>query len=106
MQVIIDDALVKKLAALVKTLLKEGYFIEEEKAIEYVKALVAFVKKIPGEQWYKTKNQRYGEWYCRYKPNRRTTWYFTFHEYNGQVFVLHALNNHGPEYTSIIFGTK
>lgn len=106
MQVVIDDVLVRKLANLVKKLLKDGYFAEEERALEYVAGMIAFIKDIPDQQWYKTKNRKYGAWYCRYKPNRRTTWYFTFHEYKEQVFVLQAFNNHGPGYPAFIRGIK
>lgn len=91
-----------KLEMLVYTLYKKEYFGFMDSAIQYVRNLRAFANGIPEEKKRKCKNPRYGTWYCRYKHNQKTTWYFTFDTDGNTYIIRNVLNNHSRDYPAFI----
>lgn len=105
-RVIVTDTVAQKVEALVDVLFDKGYFAIKENAVKYVTLLKDFINTIPAQLRYPTKNHRYGKWYCRYSPNRNTTWYITFDTNEQTWLIRNIFNNHVPGYITFIRGIK
>lgn len=105
-EVIILPELADKLAALVGILSEKGYFFTEENAITYVDAIIDFIHTIPNQQHYQTQNKKYGRYYCKYKANKKTTWYITFDNEGTTYVIKNLMNNHTEEYPTYIKGAR
>jgi len=107
MEKIILSGFVKlKLKDLFETLIRENYFVIEENAQAYVDELIDFIYKIDTQRQRQTADDRHGEWYCEYKPNKRTTWFITFDKKGENYLVRNLINNHTKEYPEFIRGNK
>jgi hypothetical protein len=96
--IVLTERVIIRLSRLVSILVQNGYFVYWENAEKYVDALEQFTLSIPAQTRRLCKNNSYGKWYCTYKVNRHTTWYFTF-DTNEEYFVVrNVLNNHTREY--------
>jgi hypothetical protein len=80
----------------------EEYFGFLESSEEYVIKIYDFIYTIPTVRKKKTKNNRYGEYYCSYKANTNTTWYIVFDKYDDDYLVRFITNNHSREYAVYI----
>lgn len=85
---------------LVYVLFNNNYFLYLDNADMYLEKLVYFVsnsiatfphKKTPQELLH------FGEKYIFYKPNKRTTWYVFFNQYQEKYLITGILNNHCEE---------
>ena len=103
-EIIIHALVVKRLNNLLDVLLYQGYFVEEENAIAYLKNIRNFIEFIPTQRHRPTINPKYGSWYCEYKPNRRTSWFVTFDKKGHRYIVRNLINNHTKEYPAFIKG--
>ncbi|MEO7309717.1 MAG: hypothetical protein ABIX01_04920 [Chitinophagaceae bacterium] len=103
-EVIILPSLLAKMNDLVDILFNEEYFALKENAVKYVTALIDFAYTIPIRQHYRTIQPKYGQWYCRYQPNKHTTWYITF-DTDGTIYLVkNIINNHTKDYPTFIKG--
>ncbi len=92
----------QKLRDLLDVLIEEDYFSYIENAEDYVDKIVDFINTIPKQKRYLTKRKQYGQWYCRYKANRHTTWFITF-DTNEVIWIIrNIINNHTPDYPAFI----
>ncbi len=105
-KIIISPIVEKKLYKLVDALFENEYFGFLENAITYKDKIVYFINSIPSLKKKKTKNTKYGKWYCSYKPNRNTTYFITF-DYEDNIYLIkNIFNNHGRAYPAFIRGIK
>lgn len=101
-KVVILPALESKLFDLVFILYDKEYFGFVENALEYVDNIVNFMYTIPTLRHRKTKNTKYGTYYCSYKSNRSTTWFISFDFEDDTWLIKNISNNHTKEYLQII----
>ena len=87
-----------KLNKLLKAIHHIKYFGSNESAKAYVDLLIQFIYNIPNERCRKTKIATYGEWYCTYKPNKRTTYFITSDKKGNRFIVRNFFNNHSFDY--------
>lgn len=105
-KIIIYPVVKEKLFHLVDVLFENEYFGFVESAIEYKDRIVHFISTIPSLKKKQTKNNKYGAWYCSYKPNRNTTYFITF-DYEDDIYLIkNIINNHGRDYPAFIRGIK
>ena len=102
MGLIVEAMVWQKLDKLVRALHNKKYFGYEELAHQYADELSDFIFSIPGQRAYATKNRRHGAWYCRYKPNRNTTWYITFDTDGNYWVVRNVFSSHSKGYPAFI----
>ncbi len=105
-EVILLPAARDKLENLAGILFNQNYFAIEKNALNYVDAIYDFIYSIPQRQRYATNNHRYGAWFCRYKPNRHTTWYITFDTDDKKWLVRNLFNNHTSGYATFLRNLK
>ena len=85
---------------LFKTLYDKEYFGFEETAVNYVVTLILEMKATIHLKYRRKAPlhfSRYGKdlWYVSYPKNKRTTWYFFFTQYSGDIYVIrYKTNNH------------
>jgi len=87
-------------------LYKAEYFGFRESAIDYSNKILDFIYTIPTLKKKPTKRNKYGNWYCAYKYNSKTTWYITFDVEDNIYLVTHITNNHTTDYPKYIRGLK
>lgn len=101
-QIIVLPLVEQKLNELLDVLIFKGYFSYYENAIKYVAAIRYFMHSIPVQRRYETSRKKYGAWYCKYKPNKNTTWFISF-DTDGELFVVRNItNNHTGDYPDFI----
>ncbi|MEO7490865.1 MAG: hypothetical protein ABIU77_27355 [Ferruginibacter sp.] len=101
-KIVILPALESKLFDLVFILHDKEYFGFVETAIAYVDDIIDFIYTIPKRKHKKTKNNKYGSYYCSYKKNPATTWFICF-DFEEEVYLVKNItNNHTEDYTLII----
>ena len=105
-QVKTDDSVVLKLVELVFVLVDKGYFTYFENAIPYVQGIRNFINELPSHRKRTTKNNRYGQYYCTYKPNKRTLYYITFDIEDDFYLVKNIFTNHTKDYPFYIENVK
>lgn len=100
-QIVVLPEAQKKLDELL-FILTVKYFSYMENAEEYVNNLHDFIETIPHKKYRKTNISKYGAWYCKYKPNNHTTWYFTFDTDGKRFIIRNIFNNHTKDYPRFI----
>ena len=103
-KVVITPAVVSGLDSLLILLFEKGYFSFKENAIQYVDDLYNFILSIPSLRKRPTKSKKFGAWYCRFKPNKHTTWYVTFDVVADVYLIKRIINNHTRDYPAFIKG--
>lgn len=101
-KVIITRFVRNKIRNLLKILIEENYFSFEENAQVYISDLINFMFQIPELRHHHSPNEKFGKWYCRYKPNKHTTWYITFDTDGETYLVKNIINNHTRDYASFL----
>ncbi|MEO6639399.1 MAG: hypothetical protein ABIN25_14060 [Ginsengibacter sp.] len=101
-EVILLPSVNDKLKNLVFVLYKKEYFSFLESAEKYVNNIYDFIYAIPTLQHKPTKNKNYGEYYCRYRHNKNTTWYITFDHEDDLYLIKNITNNHSKDYSSFM----
>ena len=101
-KVIIEESANQYLNELIEILFKDEYFGFMESSINYVSEIYDFIHTIPIQVKKNTKNSRYGFYYCSFKMNSNTTWYFIFNHHQSTYLVTHILNNHTADYPNFI----
>ncbi len=59
-------------------LYRQGYFSYKQNALNYVNGIREFIKQIPNLPRRPLKGKKFGQYYRKYVPNRKTTWYIAF----------------------------
>jgi len=103
-KIIFSEYAAAKIDNLSDILLSKGYFSFLEDSINYVNDLESFIFSIPHQKHYLTKRHKYGRYYCRYKPNKHTTYYITFDTMNDVYLVKNINSSHTPQYPRYIKG--
>jgi hypothetical protein len=93
-----------RLEDLIKILYDKEYFGFLNSSIEYVDYLYDFIYTIPVQKFRKTKNPIQGQYYCKYRHNRQTTWFFTFDIRDDRFLIRYVINNHTSDYPRFIDG--
>ncbi len=101
-KIVILPELESKLFDLVFILYDKEYFGFVESALAYVDKIVDFMYTIPIIRHKKTKNNKYGTFYCSYKSNPSTTWFISFDFEDDTYLIKNITNNHTKEYLQII----
>jgi hypothetical protein len=101
-KIIILPALEDKLFDLVFILRDKAYFGFVETAIAYVDNIINFIYTIARRKHKKTKNNKFGSYYCSYKVNAATTWFICFDVEADVYLIKNITNNHTEDYTLII----
>ncbi len=83
---------------LVDILYYEEYFSYKKGAQDYVNNLYDFILTIPTLRQKTTVNKKYGAYYCSYKHNTKTSWYFIFDITDDTYFIKNITNNHSKNY--------
>lgn len=96
-EIIIQPLVNYKLNKLLKAIHDIKYFGSKEGAKAYVDLLIRFIYNIPNERCRKTKVETYGEWYCTYKPNKKTSYFITFDKKDDRFIIKNIFNNHSPD---------
>jgi hypothetical protein len=91
-----------KLQDLIDILYVKEYFGFRADAKKYVDGIYNFIYTIPSQKHYRTKRNKYGAFYSRYKPNKNTTYYITFDTENNFYLVKNIITNHTREYNTYI----
>jgi hypothetical protein len=97
-QINLSPFLLKKLDELVKTLFKEEYFGFYESSEDYVNNIIDFIYTIPSIKYRKTSKNIYGNLFCKYKHNDKTTWYILFDKLDNNYIINNITNNHSVDY--------
>ncbi len=105
-KVIISPFVVNKLESLILVLFENEYFGFMESAMDYVDNIYDFILSIPSEKKKRTKKSKFGNWYCSYKANRKTTYFITFDYERGIYLIKNITNNHSSDYPSFIKSIK
>jgi hypothetical protein len=100
-KIIILPALENKLFHLVFILHDKEYFGFAESALAYVDNIIDFIYTIPRLKHKKTKNSKYGSYYCSHKANSTTTWFICFDFEDDLYLIKNITNNHSEDYTLI-----
>jgi hypothetical protein len=101
-EVIILSEVKVKLDKLIQLLVEKGYFGFLDTAEKYVHHIYDFIDTIPVQRRYPTAHRKYGAFYCKYKPNRNTTWFITFDTDNEIWVIRNIINNHTSDYPAFI----
>ncbi len=103
-QIIVKPAVRDSLNSLVYILYKEEYFGFIESAKKYVVSIYEFIDTIPYQRCKRCVNNKYGTYYCRYQPNRKTSWYIGFEVEDDIYLIKFITNNHSNDYADFISG--
>ena len=97
--VIVKQDVVDYLDNLAMILFVENYFRFLESAENYVDEIFDFVLTVPSQVSYDITNEKsiyYGKnlKYCRYRANKKTTWFIYFERRDCRYIVKHIENSH------------
>ena len=95
-------SLAHALNELIQTLYEEEYFGFIESAQEYIDKIIDFIYTIPTQRQRLTKNKIYGNYYCTYKHNNKTSWYIFFDKEDDIFLATFITNNHTSLYPILI----
>ncbi len=98
----VNDTLEK----LVDILFDEDYFNYLEDAVKYVNNISDFIYVIPNKPYRVSPNNKNGQYYISYKPNKHTTWYISFDIDGDLYFIRNITNNHSYNYPDFIANLK
>lgn len=101
-EVVIMPELTDKLNEIIRLLYVKEYFGFLDSAFEYGDKIYDFIYTIPSRKAKSTKDSKYGEYYCSYKPNQNTTWYLIFDKEDNRYLIRDITNNHSPDYDRFI----
>ena len=101
-KVIVSEYVLSRLNAISKILIYEGYFSYEENAISYVDEIADFINSIPKQKLRNCQNPEHGSYYCKFTPNKNTTWYITFDREADTYLIKNIFNNHTSDYPEFI----
>jgi hypothetical protein len=87
---------------LVDILYYDEYFSYKKRAQNYVNNLYDFILTIPTFRFKTTPDKKYGSYYCSYKHNAKTSWYFLFDIVEYTYFIKNITNNHSENYVKFI----
>ncbi len=103
-KIILTDELINTLNSLIDILYNKEYFGFVDSAKDYVDNIYDFIYTIPNLTPKVTKNKKYGQYYCSYKPNKNTTWYIIFDKEDDVHLIKYITNNHSKDYPQFIAG--
>ena len=83
-----------KLRELIYILWKNEYFGFVESAEDYVNCIYDFISKINKKPKYQCKNQKFGQYYSKFKMNSNTTFYVVFDNFGNKYLANTIFNNH------------
>jgi hypothetical protein len=95
-----------KIWALEEELYKEGYFGFKDSAKAYIDAILDFAYTIPNQRHHLARQSKNGQYYCRYSPNRKTTYFITFDTQGDIYLIRNIFTNHSKDYAKLIRGSK
>ena len=87
---------------LVEILYNEDYFSHKTTAQDYVNNIYDFILTIPALRHKPNRNTFYGTYYCKYKHNNKTSWYFLFDVEDEYYLIKNITNNHSQDYVRFI----
>jgi hypothetical protein len=87
---------------LIEILYNKEYFGFKDSCKDYVGELYDFCASLPKQQPRKTKDSKYGAWYCRYSHSRKTHWFIFFDKSDDRYIIRHIINNYSQEYPEFI----
>ncbi len=105
-KIVIPAHVEHQLLYLYDLLYRQGYFSYKENAFNYVNGIREFIKQIPNLPRRSLKNKIFGQYFRKYVPNRKTTWYIAFEEENGNYMITFITNNHSEDYNRFIRGIR
>ncbi len=103
-QIIIFEKVRIQLRNISKKLHSKKYFGTLALADAYVLTLINFINAIPTVPHKRTKNQKYGAYYCTYKHSNKTSWYIIFDKKGDLYNIKNIINNHTKDYPTYISG--
>ena len=101
-EVVILVKVISKLKKLETILYKMSYFSFQDSCELYVNKIFDTIHSIPDLKHTKTHNPKYGEWFVRHKPNRKTTYYITFSRKADRYLIKNIISNHEEEYLEVV----
>jgi hypothetical protein len=101
-KVIVSEFVEYSLKKITKALYENEYFAYIEDSENYVQNLREFFLSIPEQKARKIVNKRYGNFYCKYKHNNKTTWYVGFDTEDDVYLIKFLTNNHSSDYPKFI----
>ncbi len=101
-KIVISSKVRTTLDELIETLYNEEYFSYKKSARDYVNNLYDFILTIPTLPHKTIVNKKYGAYYCCYKHNTKTSWYFIFDIKDDTYFIKNITNNHNKNYVKFI----
>jgi hypothetical protein len=101
-QIVIPVHVEQQLIRLYDLLYRQGYFSYKENALNYVNGIREFIKQIPNLPKRPLKDKKFGQYFRKYVPNRKTTWFISFEEENGKYLITYITNNHSDDYDLFI----
>jgi hypothetical protein len=101
-KIVISSNVRKALDELVDILYYKEYFSYKKSAQDYINNLYDFILTIPSLRYKTTLNKKYGAFYCCYKHNAKTSWYFLFDIEDNTYFIKNITNNHSEKYVKFI----
>jgi hypothetical protein len=105
-QVVITESVYAYLDNLIEILYEDEYKGYRQSAEEYVNVIFDFLFSIPHLKCRQTNNKVYGDFYCYYTHNKKTTWYATFNKEKDAYIIKNVTNNHSAEYPIFIASIK
>lgn len=91
-----------RLDKLVDILHDKNYFSYKLGALKYVSDIYEFINTIPQQKRRPCEDPKYGFYYCKFAPNKNTTWYITFDTDDDIYLVKNIFNNHTKDYPDFI----
>lgn len=106
-RIIFSDLVIEKLEALLEALIENGYFSFQENAESYVNDLITFINSMPQQaRYYPAKNNRFGAWYSKFRPNKHTIWFVIFDREDNTFLIKNIINNHTNDYPTFMDSLK
>jgi hypothetical protein len=97
--VIVNPNVVDYLDDLAMLLFVENYFRFMESAENYVNEIFDFILTVPSQISYDITNEKSKYYnknlkYCRYRANKKTTWFIYFERNKNRYYIEHIENSH------------
>lgn len=103
-QIIIFEKVRIQLRNISKKLHSKKYFGTLALVDVNVLNLIDFINAIPTDTHKRTKNQKYGAYYCTYKHSNKTSWFIIFDKEGELYNIKNIINNHTKDYLTFILG--
>ncbi len=98
--VLVSENVVTYLNNLVQVLYEDGYFSYKDSAKDYANKIYDFIyQELPTNAQHETPAElkSYGNYYAKFKSNKRTMWYVFFNKMKGRYFVEFVTNNYSKQ---------